>query len=404
MKITIVTGFFLPVPAVRGGSTEKIWHRLAQQFAAAGHEVTIVSRRWPGFANRETVAGVHHVRVRGANHSRSLLVNLAHDFFWGLRVARVLPPADIVVCNTPILPAWLGRIRQTSGRVVAVVARMPKGHAQAYGRVDLLLALSDAVGAALRAANPGLADRVVPFPYPIDWNLHAQAGAKAVAPTPLTIGYIGRIHPEKGLRLLLEAASLLTRRSDLPPWRLELIGPSSIPQGGGGEVFRDGLIADFAPVLGPRLELRGPEFDPAALARRYGGIDVFCYPSLAEKGETFGVAIAEAMAAGAAPVVSALGCFRELVHDGRTGLVFEHSAPDAAERLAAVLTRLLSNESERRTMGERAQAHVRRYDFAEVSRQVLEHFSELVRRSPPSVARVLPTAPADASDIVKPDA
>ena len=36
MRITIVTGFFLPVPPVRGGSTEKIWHRLAREFAAAG--------------------------------------------------------------------------------------------------------------------------------------------------------------------------------------------------------------------------------------------------------------------------------------------------------------------------------------------------------------------------------
>ena len=48
MKITIVMGFFLPVPALAGGATEKIWLRLAGLMTAAGHEVTVVSRRWPG--------------------------------------------------------------------------------------------------------------------------------------------------------------------------------------------------------------------------------------------------------------------------------------------------------------------------------------------------------------------
>ena len=48
MKINIATGFFLPVPPAAGGATEKIWHRLAQVFAAAGHEVTFISRTWPG--------------------------------------------------------------------------------------------------------------------------------------------------------------------------------------------------------------------------------------------------------------------------------------------------------------------------------------------------------------------
>jgi peptidoglycan/LPS O-acetylase OafA/YrhL len=50
MKITIVTGFFLPVPALAGGAMEKIWHRLGGLMADAGHEVTFISRRWPGLS------------------------------------------------------------------------------------------------------------------------------------------------------------------------------------------------------------------------------------------------------------------------------------------------------------------------------------------------------------------
>ena len=378
MNITIVTGFFLPVPPVLGGATEKIWQRLAQEFVAAGHQVTFISRSWPGFAAREATGGVTHLRVRGAHHTRFLPLNLWHDFWWGVRVSRVLPPADVVICNSPTLPAWLGRFHPAAGRVVAVVARMPKGQGRFYGRVDLILALSEAVATSLRAENPKLAARIAPFPFPIDWALHARFAAKAPPPAPVTLGYIGRIHPEKGLRLLLAAAARLAARTDLPAWRLEIAGPISVPAGGGGEAFRDALLAEFGPVLGARLTFSGPEFDSEKLARRYGALDVFCYPSLADRGETFGVAVAEAMAADCAPVVSGLACFRELVRDGDTGLVFDHTAADAESRLSTALSRLIADAALRRDLAARAQAHVRRFDFAECARTVLTDLSRVV--------------------------
>ena len=377
MKITIVTGFFLPVPPVLGGATEKIWYRLATEFAAAGHEVTFVSRTWPGFAARDVVNGVTHVRRRGANHTRFLGLNLWHDFWWGVRVARALPPADVVICNSPTLPAWLGSFRPSAGKVVAVVARMPKGQGRFYGKVSLMLALSEAVATRLRAENPRLASRIAAFPFPIDWQLHANAAAKTTPPTPVTISYVGRVHPEKGVRLLLAAAARLASRPDLPAWRLELTGPVSIPAGGGGEAYRDQLLAEFGPPLGDRLVFRPPEFDPEKLAQFYGQADVFCYPSLADQGETFGVAVAEAMAAGAAPVVSDLACFRDLVRDGETGLVFDHTAPDAEARLADSLARLLQDREGRRAIARRAQAYVRRFDFAECARTVLADLAKI---------------------------
>ncbi len=377
MKISIATGFFLPVPPVAGGATEKIWHRLAQEFAAAGHEVTFVSRTWPGFAARETVAGVTHLRLRGADHTRSLARNLWHDFWWGVRVARALPAADVVICNLVALPVWLRLVKPAAGRVVAVVARMPKGQGRLYGRVDLLFSLSAAVTEKLLAENPRLAARIVPFPFPIDWARHAHAAAKATPPAPLTIGYVGRIHPEKGLHLLLAAAARLAARTDLPAWRLELVGPWTVPQGGGGENYRDALVAEFGATLGSRLTFSGPEFDAEKLARRYGTMDLFCYPSLAEQGETFGVAVAEAMAAGAAAVVSGLACFRELVRDGDTGLAFDHAAPGADARLAETLARLLVDSTLRATLAARGQAHARRFDYAESARTVLADLARI---------------------------
>ncbi|HVW19749.1 MAG TPA: glycosyltransferase family 4 protein [Opitutaceae bacterium] len=377
MRLTIVTGFFLPVPPVRGGSTEKIWHRLAQEWAAAGEDVTLVSRQWPGFPDREVAGGVRHLRLPGSDHSASLVRNLWQDFRWGLRVGRALPPADVVICNTVTLPVWLRRFRPRAGRVVAVAARMPKGHGRAYGAVDLVLALGEPVARKLREENPSLAARIAPFPYPIDWELHARsAGPKAGPGQPVTLGYVGRLHPEKGLELLLGAASELARRPGLPEWRLRVIGPAGVAAGGGGERWWEALRGRHAGALGRRLEWSGPDFDAASLARSYGSMDLFCYPSVAEQGETFGVAVAEAMAARCAPVVSALACFRQLVSDGDTGLVFDHRAPDAEKRLAGQLAALVADAGRRRAIAERAQARAREFDFGPAARALLHKLAE----------------------------
>ncbi len=358
---------------------EKTWYRVAEKFAAAGHEVTFVSRRWPGWPDRETIAGVRHVRLRGADHTRHLGLNLLLDFIWGLRVTLALPPADVVITNTVALPVWLRRLKPSAGRVVAVIARMPKGQTRFYSRVDRLLSLSRAVTARIIAENPALASRIVPFPLPIDWALHAASAARSA---PLTIGYIGRLHPEKGIALLLAAAARLATRTDLPPWRLVLLGPVAIPGGGGGEPWLDQLRARYGPALASRLTILPPEYDPAKLARHYGSLDIFCYPSLAEQGETFGVAVAEAMAAGCAPVVSALACFQELVRDGDTGLVFDHTAITAETDLADAFVRLLADAPLRQRLALRAQTHTRQFDFDEVSRTLLLELNTLANTSP----------------------
>jgi glycosyltransferase involved in cell wall biosynthesis len=292
-----------------------------------------------------------------------------------------LPAADVTICNTVFLPVWLRRRYPQAGRVVAVVARMPKGQTRFYRRVDLVLALSAAVAEAIARENPALVDRTAPFPFPIDWERHAVAARrapKADAARPVTVGYIGRIHPEKGISLLLEAAIRLKGRSDLPPWKLMLAGPTDVEAGGGGHDFVAGLKTQYALRLGDALSLLGPEFDAARLASRYATIDIFCYPSLAERGETFGVAVAEAMACAAAPVVSQLECFQDLVQPGRTGLTFDHRADNAAEQLAGALAQLIQDAPRRAQMGSNAQEHARQFDFAAVANTVDGYLRHLI--------------------------
>lgn len=382
MKITIVLGFFLPVPPVRGGSTEKLWWRLAREFADAGHEVTLVTRTWENWPRREADRGVTVLRVRGHDHSRWLVLNLLHDFVWSWRVRRVLPDGDVVVSNNVSLPFLLGRHPRRVGRLAVVFGRMPKGQTRAYGAVDRVYATSDAVAARVRATSPDLAGRVAHFRYPIDWRLHQAARARRAADPTVTIAFVGRVHPEKGLDLLLAAAGLLAGRTGMPPWRCRIIGPADVPSGGGGQGYLDALRRRHGPALGPRVEFVGPVFDPAELARHYAATDIFCYPSVAESGETFGIAIAEAMAAGAVPVVSALNCFADLVRSDATGLVFDHRSTRASEELADRLASLLTDPRLRAALASTAQAAAAKHDYALVAAELLADFAQLTGSAP----------------------
>lgn len=381
MNITIVSGFFLPVPPVLGGSTEKIWYRLAREFVAAGHTVTLVSRRWPDWQTRETEmeGRLTHLRLLGCTHTRYLPVNLVLDSLWGLQVAWHLPKADIVVCNTVTLPVYLRWLKPSAGRVAVVLGRMPKGQNRAYAAVDTLLATSTAVADKIRAENSTLAARIFKFPNPIDWQLHQRAGAAASASMP-TIGYIGRIHPEKGLEQLLDAAVLLLR--DYPNsarWRVELTGPVAVSEGGGGAAYRNSLLAHYAPLLGDRLTINPPVYDTDALAAHYGRFAIFCYPSLAAKGEGLSIAPMEAMASGAVAVVSQLDCYRDLIRPGENGFQFDHSRPDAVSQLATILARLLQDDTLRQRVARQGQADVRRHDYAAAARCLLEEFARLTK-------------------------
>jgi glycosyltransferase involved in cell wall biosynthesis len=329
--------------------------------------VTFISRSVPNLAVSEVEDGVRHIRVPGFDHTRYLAVNLALDFAWGIRVARALPVGDVVICNTITLPAWLHRVKPSSGKVAVMIGRTPKGQVGFYAGVDRIYAPSTFLAQQITSRVASRRTKVIG--YPIDWHLHARFSAQLGS--PVTLGFVGRLHPEKGIALLVAAAGILATRTDLPRWKLKIVGPGSVSEGGGGDVWIAALKNDASQLLGGRVEWIGPEFDPELLARLYGTMDIFCYPSLAENGETFGVSVAEAMASGCAVVVSSLGCFSDLVIEGQTGSVFDHRASEPEVLLADALARLLVDSALRKDMAIRGQNHSRRFDYPEVSEKIV---------------------------------
>jgi len=329
MRITISQGAFLPVPPLRGGAVEKMWYLLGQEFVRKGHEVTHISRTFPDLPVRENIAGVEHRRVRGYNTPQNGLKLKGFDLLYSLRVRNALPLADLLVTNTFWLPMLFPK--QKFGALLVDVQRMPKGQMHLYRHAACLRANSRVVESAILSDDPKARGRTTMIPNPltfipsepVDWSAKKKI-----------ILYAGRIHPEKGIALLLEAFALGRLEGTLNNWELRLVGPWDIPAGGGGEAWKAGLM-DHLPQNG--VSWIGPIYDSDTLNHEYQRASVFAYPSLAEKGETFGLAPLEAMAWGALPVVSSLACFQDFIQDGYNGMVFDHRSAHAASLLAETL-------------------------------------------------------------------
>lgn len=378
MKITFVMGFFLPVPPLLGGATEKTSMALAQWLSRRGHEVTLISRTWPGLPDEETREGVKYLRIPGAAQSKHLLANLLHDARWNFTLAKKLPPADVIISHSVFLPFLLPLLTGQSPRVIQWAARMPKGQARLWRKARLILALSHSVADRIIAMEPSLKDRIRIVPFPIDFaGLRAAAKAKT-GETTFHIGYAGRIHPEKGIDLLIQAANRLGADPGQPDWKLTLTGPFEVQAGGGGAAYLDSLRAMIGDHARPRITFAGPVNDAAELAKFYASLDVFCYPSLAAQGEALGVAPLEAMAAGAVPLVSHLDCFQDFVRDGENGLIFDAGADDAADVLAGKLRCLLPRPAWLGQTAEKARQTAELYDLAAVGTSLESAVKEAV--------------------------
>ncbi|HEY5360582.1 MAG TPA: glycosyltransferase family 4 protein [Streptosporangiaceae bacterium] len=182
-----------------------------------------------------------------------------------------------------------------------------------------------------------------------------------------TLGFLGRIdEPRKGLSVLLEAFTLLA--AERPGLRLLVAGPGDA----------DEALEQVPPALRDRVVLLGQVSDEDKV-RVYHSVDVFCAPNTG--GESFGIVLAEAMAAGAPIVASDLDAFRRVLRAGRAGELFQNG--NAAD-LAAAAARLLDDPVRRATFAEAALVAVRDYDWQVVARDVLRVYQAVA----PAAGRV----------------
>lgn len=373
LRITLAAGPFFPTPPAPTGAVQRAWYDLALRFARRGHQVTVVAVRHDNQPARETVEGVSIIRRLSMRQGKNIWVDLVKDLFACLATVSLLPAGDIVITNSFWMPI-IAKLRGKSvGKVYVSVGRFPKGQMKFYRSCERLHAVSKAIEEAILAEDPGAGPRIKILPYPIATDVFTPPASPRAESGERTILYTGRMHPEKGVHLLVAAFAKLHATR---PWlRLKIVGPSSIQEGGGGEPY----LAQLRAAIGTLpVSLCPPVYGRQALAAELQGAHYYCYPSLAEKGESFGVAPLEAMATGLAVVVSDLACFRDFVRPGENGLVFDHRAADAVDRLAANLAELTDDPARNRAFGAAGVATAARFGYEQVADAYIEDFRSLV--------------------------
>jgi glycosyltransferase involved in cell wall biosynthesis len=293
------------------------------------------------------------------------------DLVYSWRARGAIPPSDIILTNTFWLPILLRTAKR--GSLYVHVARYPKGQMRFYKHAARLQTPSRPVADAVIAEVPSARAKVkvVPNPRP---TTHVQ-GRPEFSGRNATLLYVGRLHPEKGLHLLIQAFAAL------PPavrhnWKLLIVGPWESRFGGGGESYRAQL--EQAASAAEAVVFRGAIFDAAELEREFRTAALFVYPSLAERGETFGLAPLEAMTQGCPALVSDLGCFHDFIADRRTGFIFNHRAADPVAELQRKLGELLADRSALAVVGEAGYRKSEEFSSAEVARQFLEDFQSVI--------------------------
>jgi glycosyltransferase involved in cell wall biosynthesis len=372
MRINIATGPWLPVPAVQGGAAHRLWQGLAEEFATQGHQVSILCRTYPGQPDTEVLNGVTYIRRGGLPQSTNIYWDILKDFVYAVTTFATFPPADITVINDFWLPVF-APLRPSLGKIAVAVGRFPKKQFWLYKRIHYFFAPSKVIKDAVIEQEPSTVDRINAIPNPIDTRIFSPPSAPNSPDGDTTILYVGRIHPEKGVHLLLEAFALLCRKNRHV--KLTIVGPSSENQGGGGDDYlaQLKLLASGLPV-----QFLDPVFELKQLAEVYRQGDLFCYPSLAEKGEAFGIAALEAMATGLVPIVSSLDCFTDFIADGQTGYIFNHRTPEAAKSLADVLNSALNNWEQTAQVKANAHQAAQSFSYQHIAKVYLADFAKLI--------------------------
>ena len=227
---------------------------------------------------------------------------------------------------------------------------LPRATRFLAGRLDHRVAVSpDARDMALNALGGT---------YDLLYNGVELAPYQIAEPAPAsgpTILFVGRHEPRKGLGVLLDALRMLG--SDVRLWIA----------GAGSET--NGLKARFA--TDPRIEWLGTITDSEKIARLKGA-DVLCAPSL--RGESFGIVLLEAMAAGSAVVASDLPGYRNVARSGHDALLVPPGDP---ARLAAAVGRVLSNPGESARLVAAGRKRAEAFSMSRLADQYLERYERI---------------------------
>jgi glycosyltransferase involved in cell wall biosynthesis len=281
-----------------------------------------------------------HVRALRALRPDILHANLISPFScqYAVAAATALSIRSVAVYQLPNRPS--DRLQEVLKLLTARVTSAHVGVGTRTSReIEALLRLKPGT---VRTIHNGVPDAGVP--------------ERAADEDPPTVGFTGRLAPQKGLDVLIRAVA------QVPGVRTVLVGQ--------GE--EEASLRQLADRLGvaDRIEFRGWSHEPRRLL---SSIDIFVLPS---RFEGFPLAVLEAQLAELPVVAADVGSVREAVVPERTGMLVP---PDDPASLAAALASLAADPRRRRTLGRAGREHVLAHFTADRMATEFERlYSELV--------------------------
>ena len=362
MKIGIVCPYAWDVP---GGVSAHIRDQ-AETLIEMGHDVSVITPvedpdSLPAYA-------VDGGRPRSVPYNGSV-ARLTFGVKATARVRRWIREGefDVLHVHEPLAPS-LGVLACWSARgpMVATVHSsiersrvLVTGYYLAQTALEKISALVAVSEHARRTIVDHLGGDAVLIPNGVRVDHYQDAQPLREWPGP-AIGFLGRMdEPRKGLPILLEAFAGI--RARIPDAILVLIGP--------GEP--DEVLGDVPAALRSGIVVLG-RLNEADKARALASLSVYVAPNTG--GESFGIVLLEAMAAGAPVVASDLDAFARVLDEGRCGALFP--VGDAAA-LEATVVDLLGNDEERRRLAAAGARRVAAYDWRTVAGDLIDVYASV---------------------------
>ncbi|MDI3315168.1 MAG: glycosyltransferase family 4 protein [Mycobacterium sp.] len=365
MRIGMVCPYSFDVP----GGVQSHVLQLAEVMRARGHSVSVLAPSSPHVKLPDYVVSAGKAVPIPYNGS---VARLQFSPAVHRKVRRWLADGDFDVLhlhepNAPSLSMWALRVAE--GPIVATFHTsttksltlsvfqgvLRPWHEKIVGRI----AVSDL---ARRWQMEALGSDAVEIPNGVDVAFFSSAPRLAGYPRPgKTVLFLGRYdEPRKGMAVLLAALPRVVER--FPDLELLIVGRGDQDQ-----------LRSQAGRLRGHLRFLG-QIDDAGKASAMRSADVYCAPNTG--GESFGIVLVEAMAAGTAVVASDLHAFRRVLCDGAAGKLV---AVDDSAALAAGLIEVLENDILRERYVRAGAVAVRHYDWSVVAGQIIRVYETVAR-------------------------
>ena len=370
-----------------GGGGGWVSYFLGKHFAAAGHDVHLITSQFRDCPTEETVEGFHVHRVRALRKNRDvcavheMLTYAVSSSLYALRFAKQFKP-DIVQVFFGIPAgggAYLLRKRHNVPYLVFLGGRdVPRRNPDPpyyrwlylllkpvirsiWNNASAVVACSDGLRELAQETAPDVKMDVIPDGLDLS---RFEPSSREPDPKSVRILTIGRLIPRKGFQFLIRALPQIVENA-AHDFEIEIVGDGPYQK----ELLK--LAADLDVTEHIRFAGSVPYSE---LPGKYRDADIFILPSLAEG---MPLVVLEAMGTGLPIVASRVQGIEELVAEDVNGALFD---PGDADGLARSLVKLINAGKRRVKMGEASVERVEPYDWKHIADAYLALYADVLAK------------------------